>query len=299
MTSDGAPTHETGDLIIYSETGEIRNSLGTSVRLGPVNMKILKTLVSRAGEVVLRSELFDEIWKNQSVSDDALTRCISDIRSELGKISDNSKYIETIPKRGYRWNPDTGVTTLASHPAIAQRPEGSASNVQGSRSHSDVGRMLTWTRRGLVYIVVLLAVASLGALLMEKFTRPGKPIVVIMPTRSVSSQHHLVDRIEEQISEYLISIDQVDLLSRTAIESSPRNPFPYFYQEFGARWLIESEIQTNSERSVLTIVIVDARAGIVLFQLTEQIPDDQWPIALDVESILEPMRVFIDSQVGS
>jgi len=298
MASDGAPTLKTGDLMVYSATGEVRNSLGTSVRLGPVNMKILRTLVSRAGEVVLRSELFDDIWKNQSVSDDALTRCISDIRSELGKLSETSNYIETIPKRGYRWNPDTGVTTLANHPVIQQRAGGRAADAERSRPSSGLIRMLMWTRRGLVYMLVLVAVASLGALLMEKFARPGKPIVVVMPTHSVSSQHDLARRIEQQISDYMVSIDQVDLLSRTAIESSPRNPFPYFYHEFGARWLIESELRSNSEQSVLTIVLVDARAGIVLFQLTEEIPDDQWPIALDVENIFEPIRVFIDSQAG-
>jgi DNA-binding winged helix-turn-helix (wHTH) protein/TolB-like protein len=298
MASDGAPTQKTGDLMVYSETGEVRNSLGKSVRLSPVNMKILKALVSRAGEVVLRSELFDDIWKNQSVSDDALTRCISDIRSELGKLSEKSKYIETIPKRGYRWNPDTGVTTLASHPLTQKRAGGHAADVEQSQPSSGFSKIMMWARRGLVYMVVLVAIASLGALLMEKFARPGKPIVVIMPTQSVSSQRDLADRIGQQISDYMVSIDQVDLLSRTAIQSRPRNPFPYFYHEFGARWLIESELRTNTEQSVLTIVLVDARAGIVLFQLTEQIPDDQRPIVLDVEHIFEPIRGFIDSQAG-
>jgi len=298
MASDGAPTPKTGDLIVYSETGEVRDSLGRSVRLAPVNMKILRTLVSRAGEVVLRSELFDDIWKNQSVSDDALTRCISDIRSELGKLSESGKYIETIPKRGYRWNPDTGVATLASHPDIPRRAGSRAADVERSRPSIGFSRIFMWTRRAFVYMVVLVAVASLGALLMEKFARPGKPIVVVMPTQSDSSQRDRAGRIEQQISDFMVSIDQVDLLSRTAIESSPRNPFPYFYHEFGARWLIESELRTNSEQSVLTIVLVDARAGIVLFQLTEQIPNDQWPIALDVENEFEPIRVYIESQTG-
>ncbi len=299
MAPDSAPARESVDLVVYSETGEIRNSLGRSVRLGPVNLKILTVLVSRAGEVVLRSELFDEIWRNQSVSDDALTRCISDIRSELGKLSSNSKYIETIPKRGYRWNPDTGLTTLASHPPVEQHSAGRASVAQGSRPYSDFRKVLSWARRGLVYVVMLLAVASLGAFLMEKFARPSRPIVVVMPTRVDSSHQKIAGRIEQQISDYLVGIDQVDLLSRTAIESSPRNPFPYFYHEFGARWLIESELRSNSGQSVFTLVLVDARAGIVLFQLTEQFPDEQRQSVSDVENILESMRVFIESQAGS
>ena len=74
MASNSTQPLKTGDLSIYADTGEVRNSHGVSVRLGPVNMKILTLLASRAGDVVLRKDLFEGVWKNQTVSDDALTR---------------------------------------------------------------------------------------------------------------------------------------------------------------------------------------------------------------------------------
>ena len=276
MASEGALQPKSSDLTIYPEAGEVRNSLGMSVRLGPVNMRILNLLVSRAGQVVLRSELFEEIWKNQSISDDALTRCISDIRAELGKLSENCTYIETIPKRGYRWNADAG----------------------GSKPSPGYSKSVVWVSRGLLYMVALVVIASSSAWLMDKFARPGPLIVVVMPTQSDSTQRDFAVSVEKQISEYLVSLDQVDLLSRTATQSRPTNPFPYFYHEFGARWLIESELQTFPEQTILSIVLVDARAGIVLFQMTDTFPNNQLPVALDMEQIFEPVQGLINSQPG-
>ncbi|MBT5220599.1 MAG: hypothetical protein HOI35_14110 [Woeseia sp.] len=89
MTYEAAPPLRINDLVTCPEAGEIRNSFEEMARLGPVNMRILEFLVSRAGQVVLRNDLFEEIWANQVISDDALTRCISDIRLELNKLSAN------------------------------------------------------------------------------------------------------------------------------------------------------------------------------------------------------------------
>lgn len=298
MTPESPPPLRVCDLIIYVEAGEVRNSLGMSVRLGPVNMRILGLLASRAGEVVLRNELFEEIWPNQLVSDDALTRCISDIRSELGKLSENSKYIETIPKRGYRWNADVRESGQDRHPMIQGTGGHRATILEQVPPSSRYTHSVAWIGRGLLYAATLLVIASLSTWLLDRFSRPGPPIVVVMPTQADPSQSDLAVRIEQQISDYLVSLDQVDLLSRTAVQSRPTNPFPYFYHEFGARWLIESELRTISEKFMVTIVLVDARAGIVLVQTADQFPNGEGPSSLDVEHLFEPLTEFVNSQPG-
>ncbi len=68
------------------------------IRLGPVNMRVLVTLIKQQGKVVSRSELFDTVWENQFVSDDVLTRCISDLRALLAKHDTSQKWIETVPQ---------------------------------------------------------------------------------------------------------------------------------------------------------------------------------------------------------
>ncbi len=287
MASESELPLKSGALTIYPRVGEVVNSLGMTVRLGPVNMKILKLLVDNTGQVVARGDLFDQVWKNQSVSDDTLTRCISDIRSRLGKLSENRNYIETIPKRGYRWKVDAGETAaIGNESAVVER----------ARLSSRHRASLAWIGRGLLYVVALVAIATLSAWVVDKLAFRGLPIVVVMPTKSDPSHSDIAAKIEQQISAYVLSLDSVDLLSKTAIQSRPTNPFPYFYHEFGARWLIESELRTYSEQTILTVVLVDARAGIVLLQLTNQFPNGERLAVLDIGKFFEPIQSFVNSR---
>jgi TolB-like protein/DNA-binding winged helix-turn-helix (wHTH) protein len=72
------------------------------VRLAPKAMAVLTRLAASAGEVVSRQELFDSVWPRVEVSDDALTQRIAELRRVLGDSPQEPRYIETIPKIGFR-----------------------------------------------------------------------------------------------------------------------------------------------------------------------------------------------------
>lgn len=71
------------------------------VRLQPRVMGVLVALASAAGKVVTRDELIRSVWGGRVVSDDAVNRCIVELRRALGDGGQGS-VIETIPKVGYR-----------------------------------------------------------------------------------------------------------------------------------------------------------------------------------------------------
>ena len=76
-----------------------------SVRLEPKVMDVLSELASHPGRVVSRDELLDAVWPNVVVTEHTLSRCIYQLRNELGKIGGEQgdfNPIETLPKRGYR-----------------------------------------------------------------------------------------------------------------------------------------------------------------------------------------------------
>ena len=81
-----------GDLTVYPQLGQVEIQ-GQIIRLALVNMQVLVTLLEHAGEVVSRADFFDRVWKNQTVSDDTLTRCISELRTQLSKHSSHSSLI--------------------------------------------------------------------------------------------------------------------------------------------------------------------------------------------------------------
>ena len=65
-------------------------------------MRVLVLLASKAGQVVTREELEDSVWANMVVGPDALTNTVIKLRRALGDQAKDARFIETIPKTGYR-----------------------------------------------------------------------------------------------------------------------------------------------------------------------------------------------------
>jgi TolB-like protein/DNA-binding winged helix-turn-helix (wHTH) protein len=73
------------------------------MNLTPRAFDVLRYLIEHNDRVVEKAELFEQIWNERFVSDNALTRTVTDIRHSLGDRAESPRYIETVPKRGYRF----------------------------------------------------------------------------------------------------------------------------------------------------------------------------------------------------
>ena len=73
------------------------------LRLRPMLMNLLVALAENAGEVLLKDRILETVWNTQFVGESALTREIAELRQILGDNRRQPRYIETIPKRGYRF----------------------------------------------------------------------------------------------------------------------------------------------------------------------------------------------------
>ena len=83
---------------------ELRKN-GTPLKLPPQPFKLLVLLASRSGQVVTRDEIQEQIWGNDTFIDfeQGVNKCIKQIRTALSDNPDNPLYLETIPRRGYRF----------------------------------------------------------------------------------------------------------------------------------------------------------------------------------------------------
>jgi DNA-binding winged helix-turn-helix (wHTH) protein/Flp pilus assembly protein TadD len=90
-----------GDWRIHADTNELHRG-GVVVRVEPKVMDVLVTLARAGGRVVLREELLSAVWPGVVVGDEAITQAIIKLRRALRDDSRAPRYIETIPKRGYR-----------------------------------------------------------------------------------------------------------------------------------------------------------------------------------------------------
>src|SRR5215469_11135171 len=75
---------------------------GQTSRLEPKVVDVLVCLAEHSGETVSKEQLIRAVWGETFVSDDVLTRCISELRKALEDDPKEPHVIETIPKRGYR-----------------------------------------------------------------------------------------------------------------------------------------------------------------------------------------------------
>src|SRR5215470_11162926 len=121
-----------GPFEVDPASGELRRG-GDPIKLPPQPFKVLELLARRGGEVVTREELRAHVWCDDTVVDfeQGLNFCIRRIREVLGDTADAPRFIETLPRRGYRFvMPVTGaapvrapVTRLIVLPFRMLRPD--------------------------------------------------------------------------------------------------------------------------------------------------------------------------------
>ena len=90
-----------GPWLVSPKLNQIARS-GKTIHLEPKIMSVLMCLAEHKCEVVSREQLLGAVWPDTFVTDDVLKRSISELRKALGDDTKEPRFIETIPKGGYR-----------------------------------------------------------------------------------------------------------------------------------------------------------------------------------------------------
>jgi DNA-binding winged helix-turn-helix (wHTH) protein len=96
----------------------------TPVELNARYLDALTLLVSEGGKLVTKDRFLDEVWRGVPVTDEALTQCIKTLRRQLGDDASRPRFIETVPKHGYRFI--APVEPLADEPEASLATTGAA-----------------------------------------------------------------------------------------------------------------------------------------------------------------------------
>lgn len=86
---------------------------GAPVELNARYLDALALLVREHGKLVSKDRFHDEVWRGVPVTDEALTQCIKTLRRQLGDDAANPRFIETVPKHGYRFIAAVGADDTA------------------------------------------------------------------------------------------------------------------------------------------------------------------------------------------
>lgn len=153
---NGFHTVRFGEFEADLRVGEIRKA-GSRIRLQDQPFKILQILLEKPGNVVSREELQSRIWPEDNYGDfdHAVNVAIGKLRTALGDSAENPAFIETVPRRGYRF-----VATVDAPPALhlpaAYPPVADADGAAESRRRSRARRVM------LLALTILACAALLG-----------------------------------------------------------------------------------------------------------------------------------------
>lgn len=192
------------------ESGELRKN-GRAVGLERQPAKALTLLLSRAGEVVSREELRDVIWGATHVDfDRGLAYCVSQIRTALGDSGDNPRFVQTIPKQGFKF-----IAPVAGH----QTP-----------SPTDSRRPVPQAYRVLAAYVALLVIATITWAVVSQFNATApRPIMVAVSVFDNETGNPAYDRPVAAMSDVVVTqltrIDpqHISVIGNAAVLRQPRN----------------------------------------------------------------------------
>lgn len=258
---------------------------GQNIALTPRAFDVLVFLLRNGGRVVEKQEIFDSVWKETVVSDNALTKIIKEIRHALEDSADRPQYIETIPKRGYRFigevkeNFNQTVAMIETnhngHIAVGKVDEPCETVVQSPDETTP--RRFTFSKATLTFLLIgfLVSISVLVSWLffrqraVETQPAPIRSIAVLpfKPLNADSRDESLEMGMAETLITRLSNLRQLVVRPISSVRKytdAQQDPVKAG-QEIQAEAVLDGSIQKSGERVRVTVRLIDVRNGVTLW----------------------------------
>jgi TolB-like protein/DNA-binding winged helix-turn-helix (wHTH) protein/Flp pilus assembly protein TadD len=269
-----------GTYEVSLQSGEVRKS-GMRIRVQQQPMKLLEILLERPGEVVTREEMRGRVWTNEGFGDfdQALNIAIAKLRTALKDSAENPRFIETLPKRGYRFIADVSVVDADPHPKKSASPAGDLPGLQEETiraGHETQGdglatgpvapkRRLRPTGRVIFALALVLSLCILAAWLFRSRGRAPMGIrsLAVLPLENLSgdaSQGYFADGMTDELITDLSQISALRVISRTSVMvyKGARKPLPQIARELNVDAVVEGTVLRSGDHVRITAQLIDA-----------------------------------------
>jgi TolB-like protein/DNA-binding winged helix-turn-helix (wHTH) protein/Flp pilus assembly protein TadD len=261
-----------GTYEVSLQSGEVRKA-GLRIRVQQQPLKLLEILLEHPGEVVTREELRSRVWPNESFGDfdQALNIAIGKLRSALGDSAENPRFIETLPKRGYRFIADVSVLDTDARP---RRPGSVAGNLPATKPGHEVQdarlavapkRRLWPARRVVVALALVLCLLIFFAwrFRSQAAAPSGIRSIAVLPLENLSgdaSQNYFADGMTDELITDLAQISALRVISRTSVMvyKGARKPLPQIARELNVDAVVEGTVLRSGEQVRITAQLIEA-----------------------------------------
>jgi transcriptional activator of cad operon len=190
---------------------------GTSVRLEPKVMGVLVCLASQPAEPVPKEVILKTVWPDTFVTEDVLTRSISELRRTFDDDARAPHFIETIPKRGYRLIAALEREHPRALPSSPSRESEAQSSLRGPVRNRRTAIVLGLAAAAL-FLAVLIARPKISHWLSRNADLPQIRSIAILPLKNLSGdpgEQYLADGITDELISNLSQIRALTVTSKT------------------------------------------------------------------------------------
>jgi TolB-like protein/DNA-binding winged helix-turn-helix (wHTH) protein/Tfp pilus assembly protein PilF len=228
------------------------------IPLTPKALETLLMLVERNGHILEKDEILKHVWPDTFVEEGTLAQNISTLRKALGEGSNGHTYIETIPRRGYRFVAPVKVET--ENRATAITPFDDSLPVSGSRF-----RMVTWA----FFLIALIGASGYllrGHLRRSAHASTNRATLAVLPFENLSSeadQQYFADGFTEEMIAQLGDLDPAKLaiiarVSAKQYKGAGKNARE-IGQELGADYILQGSVTREGDRVRITAQLIQTR----------------------------------------
>ena len=246
------------------------SKFGTPVRLKPQPLKLLLLLVQRPGEVVSREEIQQQLWGDSNTFVDfdlGLNHCIRQIRAVLGDDAASPRYVETVPRTGYRFiAPVTQVPAQVEASSAPVRPADSHPVSPEAKTHRGIA---FWSAAvlAILFVIVSIVVIASRSRAHEAKLRPAsnRIMLAVLPFENLTGdpqQEYLSDGVTDELIMHLsrFSPGYLGVISRTSSMKykGAAKGVDQISRELGVSYLLEGSIKRNGKKLHVSAELIQA-----------------------------------------
>ena len=225
---------------------------GTPMRLTLKAMEVLVCLAEHAGESVPKEELLQIVWRETFVTDDVLVGSISELRRVFEDDAREPRFIQTIPKRGYR-------LIAAVEPATAALSStGGTSTIENSHRRLKAAALVG---AALLLVALVASSAKIQRWLSATSSSPTIHSIAVLPLQNLSgdaAQEYFSDGMTDALITDLAQIGSLKVISRTSSMQykQTKKSLPEIARELNVDGIIEGTVQRSGDRVRVTAQLI-------------------------------------------